>query len=139
MLVEERALEIAEEECLADSEFRAKRRQRERLRRQTQDLNYIAQFAKQVRELFPSCPSGREQEIAEHACIKYSGRVGRSALAKRLDSTAIRLAVIAHIRHRETNYDELLASGYDRRDARSEVEGIVDLVLTRWEHRNEIE
>ena len=60
----------------------------------------------------------REQIIAEHACLKYSGRVGRSAAAKDFDKEAIRLAVIAHIRHAETEYDELLSKGYDRQAAR---------------------
>jgi len=34
------------------------------------------------------------------------GRGGRSAAAKSFDEEAVRLAVIAHIRHRETDYDE---------------------------------
>jgi len=55
--------------------------------------------------------AGREQVIAEHACQKYSGRAGRSANAKALDEKAITLAVIAHIRHAETDYDNLLAQG----------------------------
>ena len=86
-----------------------------------------------VRELFPGCPAGREQTIAEHACLKYSGRVGRSAAAKNLAENAVRLAVIAHIRHAETDYDELLASGYDRRVARAQVAEAVDRILARWE------
>jgi hypothetical protein len=55
------------------------------------------------------CPPGQEIAIAEHACLKYSDRVGRSASAKNLEESAIRLAVIAHIRHAETHYDDLLA------------------------------
>jgi len=90
-------------------------------------------FALRVRELFPRCPSGREVSIAEHACLKYSGRVGRSAEAKRFDENALRPAVIAHIRHTETNYDELLASAYDRLEARERVQETVDRVLTLWE------
>ena len=70
--------------------------------------------------------------IAEHACLKYSGRVGRSAAAKSLDENAIRLAVVAHIRHVETDYDTLLASGYDRHEARSAVETAVNRVLSQW-------
>ena len=52
---------------------------------------------------------------------------------KSLDESTIRLAVIAHIRHTETNYDALLASGYDRREARAAVEAGVNQVLGRWE------
>jgi len=78
-------------------------------------------------------PPGREVAIAEHACLKYSGRVGRSATAKSLDESAIRLAVVAHIRHVETDYDALLGSGYDRHEARAAVEPTVSRVLARWE------
>ena len=133
LLVEAEALEQAEQECLADSEARARRREREVARRVELDRHYVESFAERVRDLFPGCPAGREQVIAEHACLKYSGRVGRSAAAKNLDENAIRLAVIAHIRHAETDYDELLASGYDRRVARAQVTEAVDRILARWE------
>jgi len=137
LLVEVRALESAEEECLADSDLRARRKERENLRRDELDRKYVEQFAEQVRELFPGCPTGREQEIAEHACLKYSARVGRSSSAKKLDINAIMLAVIAHIRHTATEYDELLAKGHDRSEARTEVGNIVDLVLRQWKVRKE--
>jgi hypothetical protein len=133
LLVEDQALEKAEEECLADNDVRERRREREAVRREEVDRQYMERFARRVRELFPGCPKGRETAIAEHACRKYSGRVGRSASAKSLDEEAVLLAVIAHIRHRETNYDRLLARGYDRREARVEVEKAVDLVLRNWE------
>ena len=86
-----------------------------------------------MRELFPNCPIGRDLEIAEHACRKYSGRVGRTAGAKALDEKAILLAVIAYIRHAETNYEEFLAQGWDRWLARDEVADKVDQVLERWQ------
>jgi hypothetical protein len=132
LLVEEAALAQAEEECLADAEIRERRRGREAERRAEQDRDFVARFAARVRELYPQCPLGRENVIAEHACRKYSGRVGRTAAAKDLEVEAVRLAVIAHVRHAETRYDELLAAGYDRRDARAEVEGQVFRVLARW-------
>jgi hypothetical protein len=132
LLVEAEALEQAEQECLADSEARARRREREAERRAELDRDYVARFAARVRELSPQCPAGREVTIAEHACLKYSGRVGRSAAAKELDEDAIRLAVVAHIRHAETQYDELLARGYERYEARAEVEGAVQRVLAEW-------
>ena len=81
----------------------------------------------------PECPNGREMVIAEHACLKYSGRVGRSAAAKSLDETAVRLAVIAHIRHTETEYDTFLARGYERREARAQVEETINRVLAQWQ------
>lgn len=132
LLVEEAALGQAEQECLADSDARAHRQEREAARRAELDRHFVEQFAGQVRRLFPGCPVGREVTIAEHACLKYSGRVGRSAAARSLAENAIRLAVIAHIRHVETDYDALLASGYDRREARAAVEAAVSRVLAHW-------
>lgn len=133
LLVEPEALERAERECLADTESRARRRERAEVRRAELDQQYVQRFATCVRELFPQCPSGREVAIAEHACLKYSGRVGRSAAAKSLDENAVRIAVVAHIRHAETEYDELLMRGYERWDARAEVKGAVRQVLDKWE------
>jgi hypothetical protein len=130
--VEETALEKAEKECLADGEVRARQREREAERRAELDRQYIERFAKRVRELFPSCPPIREVAIAEHACLKYSGRIGRTATAKSFEENAIRLAVIAYIRHAETPYDRLLATGFERREARARVEGKVDEILNRW-------
>ena len=133
LLVEEAALEKAEQECLGDADVRERRRQREAERREQIDHEFVQQFAQRIRELFPSCPNGGETTIAEHACLKYSGRVGRSAAAKGLDECAIRLAVIAHIRHTMTEYDGLLARGNDRHEAREAVESKVARSLIEWE------
>ena len=132
LLVEEAALQRAEQECLADADMRARRNERVAERRMELDQEYVSSFAKRVRELFSNCPAGREQVIAEHACQKYSGRVGRSAQAKNLDEKSILLAVIAHIRHAETSYDEFLAQGMDRSSARAEVKDVIDKVLENW-------
>ncbi len=132
LLVTAEAIELAEQECLADHDLRARRQEREALRRAELDQEYLRQFAAAVRAGFPSCPPGREQRIAEHACQKYSGRVGRSTAAKSLDEAAVRLAVIAHIRHAETRYDQLMSQGWDRAEARAEIEERVNLVLERW-------
>ena len=132
LLVEAQALAQAEGECLADSEVRARRREREAERRERLDHEYVARFAEHLRQLYPGCPGGTDLLIAEHACLKHSGRVGRSAAAKKLDAEAIRLAVVAYIRHNETNYDELLMEGYERHLAREEVRDQIDEVLGRW-------
>lgn len=132
LLVEENALVQAEAECLVDAEARERRTQRQRERSAKLDRAYVQEFAKRIRELFPHCPDGREVEIAEHACHKYSGRVGRSASAKSFDERAILLAVAAHVRHRETNYDKLLAKQAGRSVARAQVKHKVDEVMRRW-------
>lgn len=132
LMVEEVALAKAEAECLADSEVRQRRNERARERRAELDEEFVREFAKRIRALFPKCPEGREQIIAEHACLKYSGRVGRSAGAKSYEEEMVRLAMKAHVRHRETNYDSLLARGRSRGEARAQVRERVDAVLKEW-------
>jgi hypothetical protein len=132
VLVEEQALHQAEAECLNDAEARASRREREAERRTEIDADFVKRFAERVRELFPQCPPDRAARIATHACQKYSGRVGRSAAAKRLDDDAVHLAVVAHVRHTETGYDRLMVRGIGRSDARDRVRLDVDRVLKRW-------
>ena len=58
-----------------------------------------ATFAQRVGDLFPGCPIEEQRAIGEHACEKYSGRIGRRAAAKELQASAADLAVRAHIRH----------------------------------------
>lgn len=135
LLVEEEALRRAEAECLNDAEARARRRDREAERRAELDAAFVAEFAARIRQLFPGCPPARAERIASHACQKYSGRVGRSAAAKRLDEDAVGLAVAADVRHNETRYDELLARGLERWDARDRVREDVDRMLSRWRNR----
>lgn len=133
VLVEERALEQAEAECAADETVRAAARERAAERRAELDEKYIESFARRIRELYPRAPAGRKMAIAVHACRKYSGRVGRSSSAKALDADAVKLAVIAHIRHVETDYDVLLTRGYERYEARERVRQQVEEMLDKWQ------
>ncbi|MEQ4715718.1 DUF2293 domain-containing protein [Nonomuraea sp. B19D2] len=130
LLVEEAALAAAEERCLADEEVRLRRRERDRERRAEQDVEFQARMAAEIARLFPGCPEQRAQEIAEHAGQRGSGRVGRTAAARALDENAITLAVIASIRHLDTDYDHLLMSGVPRMEAR-------DMVRERIERKLE--
>ncbi len=133
LLIENAAVELAEHECKADAHTRKLRRASAAVRRAELDEKYMASFAARVCELYPNCPIGREKVIAEHACRKYSGRVGRSAAAKNLDKEAVRLAVAAHVRHQETDYDELLLAGVERWQAREQVHARVYQVLDEWQ------
>ncbi|WP_295544147.1 DUF2293 domain-containing protein [uncultured Thiohalocapsa sp.] len=132
LLVEDDALATAEAESEADAATRAARRERAQVRRLELDQAYVARFAARIRELYPHCPADREIAIAEHACRKYSGRVGRTRAAQDLEQDAVRLAVIAHIRHAQTPYDDLLLQGWDRHEARAQVRDAVDAVLRDW-------
>lgn len=133
LLVEEAALAQAEEECLADGEARKRARLRATERRAEADHEHIQRFAARVREVFPHCPLGAEHLVAEHACLKYSGRVGRSASAKAFEDAAVKAAVTAHVRHVHTRYDRLLAQGHDRHEARALVAPEVAALLEAWE------
>lgn len=132
LLVEEAALERAEEQCLADEDARARRRERDRERRASQDLDFQAQMAHEIVRLFPGCPRERAAAMAGHAGARGSGRVGRSAAGRALDEAAVRRAVAASVRHEDTDYDELLMSGISRADARERVRPDVELVLQTW-------
>jgi hypothetical protein len=133
ILVEEDALAQAEEECLSDADKREERRRVQALSREQQDRQYVEAFARAIQERYPGCPRGAEIEIAEHACEKYSGRVGRSAAAKELDPVAIERAVAAHARHRHTSYDAYLMAGWDRGEARAAVAAEVEGLLDGWQ------
>ncbi len=133
ILAEPEAIQRAEEESLADAEVRARRQERAAERREVLDREFVTTFADAIREQYPGCPSTEATQIAEHACRKYSGRVGRTAAAKELSREAIRLAVIAHIRHGHTNYDELLGRFADRDSARERIWGKVSAILDDWQ------
>jgi hypothetical protein len=132
ILAEPAAIEIARAESEADEETRARHRAAAAVRREKLDHEYVARFAEAVRRDFPAIPGDVEIRIAEHACLKHSGRVGRSAAAKEFSPEAIFLAVQAHIRHCNTKYDELLFKYDDRSLARDMVRDDVESVLTAW-------
>ena len=133
ILVEEPALERAEQECLADEAARARRREREAMPRREQDLELQARIAEEIVRLFPGCPVERAQLIARHASVRGSGRVGRSAAGRALAPEALELAAVAAaVRHEDTGYDELLMSGVERELARAQVRDEVARVLDRW-------
>jgi hypothetical protein len=114
ILVEEAALEQAEAQCLADEDARSRRRERDRQRRADQDVMFQARLAEAVGRLFPACPAARAVAIAQHAAVRGSGRVGRSAAGCALDEAVVTLAVVASVRHQDTDYDELLMAGVPR-------------------------
>jgi len=133
ILVEETALERAEEQCLADADVRQRRRVRDAERRAGQDLEFQARLAQEITRRYPGCPPARAAAIARHAAARGSGRVGRSAAARALDAEAIRLAVVASVRHENTGYDDLLMSGTPRDVARDQVRAKIDETLNAWQ------
>jgi hypothetical protein len=132
LLVEESALELAEEQCLADEDVRARRRTRARERRENEDVELRERTAEEIRRLFPGCPPDRAEAIARHTSVRGSGRVGRSAAGRAVDEQAVRAAVVASVRHEDTEYDALLMSGIPRATAREHIRPDVDRVLATW-------
>jgi len=132
VLVEPEALARAEEECTADGAERAAARRKAAVARIAQDEIFATEFAERIRELFPGCPREEAEAIASHTSQRGSGRVGRTGAGRTLTENAVTLAVVASIRHRHTNYDELLARGVDRDSARGSVRDKIDHILATW-------
>jgi hypothetical protein len=132
VLVEEAALTRAEDRCLADAEARRRRRLRDARRRATEDVRFTDAFATEIRRLFPACPDERAREIAAHASVRGSGRVGRSSAGRALSEAAVTSAVIASVRHVDTPYDRLLMTGVPRYEARRRIAGVVETTLREW-------
>jgi hypothetical protein len=126
------AIEKAEAECLEDADRRRRQAERRALRAAELDHAFVEQFAHAIRQQFPRCPMKDATPIAEHACLKHSGRVGRTAAAKQFDPEAVYLAVAAAIRHEFTDYDLLLLKGIERYQARAQVRDAVEKKLREW-------
>jgi hypothetical protein len=134
VLVEEAALDQAEQECLADRDKRSANRERSRLRAAEQDQEFARSMSAEIVKLFPGCPPEEARAIAAHTSIRSSGRVGRTAAGRALEEEAVTAAVVAAVRHRHTQYDRLLMHGYDRSEARDAIRDTLDRVLNSWRY-----
>jgi hypothetical protein len=132
ILVTAEAIQAAEEACDADAPDRALQRRQAAAYRQVVDARLVDAMVEAILEAFPGCPANSARQIATHTAERGSGRVGRSAAGRALDSQAVKLAVIAHIRHQHTPYDELLMAGVDRQEARERIREQVESILTAW-------
>jgi hypothetical protein len=74
----------------------------------------------------------RTRKRYERQGLRGSGRVGRSAAGRSLDEEALTLAVVASVRHEDTDYDLLLMSGVSRAGARDQIRPAVDRILVSW-------
>ena len=84
-------------------------------------------------QFFPNIPDDACIAILEHGFQKGSGRVGRSKKIE--DRRKVQLAVKAHIRHRLTPYDSILAANegqHDKRAARDMVYSQVEAIADSW-------
>jgi hypothetical protein len=78
-----------------------------------------------LRGLAPQMPRHEFIAIADHA-------VDSSGLRTAAPDAAAWLSLVAYVRHRFTDYDSLLAEGYDADSARFFVVGEMNEVLETW-------
>lgn len=132
VLVRRDALERAERECLDKAELRRLEAGRAGELRHAGDEEYRAAFAHRLAALYPGCAPAERDEIADHALSVAVKRVwGPKGMQPPGDEDAER-AVRAHVRRRYTPYDDLLADGRTRAEARAAVHALVEEVLARW-------
>jgi hypothetical protein len=81
-------------------------------------------IAKALTALLPLAPYADTEKIRTEAGARH--------LKTMPPAIAVWLAAIAHIRHEHTDYEKLLAEGYDRDSARFFVVDQTNAVLTRW-------
>ncbi|KAF2111321.1 hypothetical protein BDV96DRAFT_582878 [Lophiotrema nucula] len=94
------------------------------------DAALIRKAELELNTLFPKIPSAERKVVLRQAFQKYSKRVGRSGQTPM--PRKVQLAVIAHVRHKHTDYDRLLMKGMDRDDARRAIVGPMQEVLRAW-------
>jgi len=133
LAIEERNARAAKRPVVTEEIKRARRK-----RREERDVD---RFYEAILKRYPQVPPEDAKEIAEHTCTVGSGRVGRSGVVG-VDS-AVELAVRAHVRHNQTEYESLLyeaSEGYmtaeERQEARfkarEQVADEIDEILVRW-------
>jgi hypothetical protein len=83
-----------------------------------------AELRKALRALAPLVPYADSEPVLDRAARLTREDLGIGA--------ALWLAIVAHVRHRHTAYDALLAEGYDRDSARHFVVDETEAVLRSW-------
>lgn len=132
-LAEAGAIAEARARCAADAPDRERARVIAAERREVEQREYLIWFRASIARLYPGCPRAEAADIAAHACEKHSGRVGRTAAARALDDEMVRLAVVAHVRHLHTSYDDTIGRTRDKRASRAAIRPDVQAVLRAWE------
>ena len=78
-----------------------------------------------VRALAPRIPKHEFESVVDHALVS-------AGLRTAAPEAAAWLSLVAYVRHTLTDYDALLAEGYDQDSARFFVAAEMDDVLARW-------
>lgn len=88
-------------------------------------------LAAALRRLAPNIPSHEFGAVVDHA-------LDSAGLTSGAPDTAAWLSLVAYVRHTFTDYDELLAQGYDRDSARHFVLSEMTEVLSHWGVRRQV-
>ncbi|KAH6895454.1 hypothetical protein B0T10DRAFT_216716 [Thelonectria olida] len=110
-----------------DEEKATREKRKEKVQRR--DKAGEKEFETSIRALFPKIPADDVQAVISRALKKRTGRVGRTTLLT-VEERA-KLAVLAHIRHRHTEYDTLIRD-MGRNNARKTIEPKMKEVLAEW-------
>jgi hypothetical protein len=78
-----------------------------------------------LRRLAPTIPRHEFGAVVDHA-------LDSRGLKTSVPETAAWLSLVAYVRHALTEYDDLLAQGYDQASARFFVAGDIKAVLAQW-------
>lgn len=84
-----------------------------------------------LRRLAPRIPAHEFEAVADHA-------MDSRGLSSALPETAAWLSLVAYVRHVFTDYDDLLAQGYEQDSARFFVLADTEAKLTEWGVRRRI-
>jgi hypothetical protein len=84
-----------------------------------------------LRRLAPGIPAHELGAVVDHALDSPGLNVASA-------ETAARLSLVAYVRHVLTDYDELLAEGYDQDSARFFVAAEIAAVLAEWGVRHKL-
>ena len=129
-------MERAEAECLEDADQRQRKAERRAMREAELDQHFVREFASAILSNSlvvrpknqPISPSTPAENIAGESAVRRQ----RSNLILE----AVRLATIASVRHRFTDYDLLLLRGIDHAEARERVYHEVAKKLEQWSRRS---
>ncbi|KAH7396099.1 hypothetical protein BKA66DRAFT_258320 [Pyrenochaeta sp. MPI-SDFR-AT-0127] len=104
--------------------------QKKQVATEKRDSADIAKAATEIVNQFPKIPSKQKDLVLKHGFKKFSGRVGRTKSVPM--PRKVLLAVIAHVRHKHTEYDALLSDGKDRDEARRLTKKKIENVMREW-------
>ncbi|KAJ4993428.1 hypothetical protein SVAN01_00976 [Stagonosporopsis vannaccii] len=100
------------------------------------DVAFLDSAATELDAQFPEMPETERAHALKHSFKKHSGRVGRTGTIP-LPRKVV-LAIVAHVRHRHTKYDTLLAGGVERTAARKAVNRKIECVMRHWGYAEDL-